>query len=65
MAKMCLKHDGLCVVRFVDILNKGVQCASHAYSQLRAKLNCEGCSSTRSSGRLSRGASVSHLMTHV
>ena len=39
--------------------------ANHPYWQLRAKLNYEGRSSTWSSRRLSKGASGSHLMTHV
>jgi hypothetical protein len=43
----------------------GGGCLCYSYLQLRAKLNCEWHSSTWSSGRLSRGASGSHLMTHV
>jgi hypothetical protein len=45
-------------------VNGGVH-VNHPSLQLRAKLNYEGCSSTWSSRRLSKGAFGSHLMTHV
>jgi hypothetical protein len=50
---------------FYKQASKCMGCANHPYTQLRAKLNGEGRSSVWSSRRLTKGASGSHLMTHV
>ena len=42
-----------------------MECANYPYLQLRAKLNCEGHSSTSPSGRLSKGAYSSHLFLAI